>query len=91
MFRTFSSKREHQKVQALHRLTQLISQWLHKFALTVGLYLNPPETALVLCVAEKSEIRLSTEPLQSVPEGPACQNVRCTTIKAWHQDVIRGL
>ena len=33
----------------------------------VGLYLNPPEAAVVLCVDEKSRSRRSTSPLQSCP------------------------
>jgi transposase len=48
----------------------------------VGLYLNPPERALVLCVDEKSQIQAldSTAPL--LPMGPGRSSAGPTTIRS---------
>ncbi len=48
----------------------------------VGLYLHPPERALVLCVDEKSQIQAlnrSQPVLPGVPERVTCDYVRAGT------------
>ena len=42
-------------------------RFLEKLTDVVGLYLNPPENAIVLCVDEKSQIQLWTA------RSPACR------------------
>ncbi len=48
----------------------------------VGLYLNPPDRALVLCVDEKSQIQALDRTAPILPCGPACRNGRPTTTSA---------
>jgi putative transposase len=48
----------------------------------VGLYLNPPERALVLCVDEKSQIQALDRTAPILPLRPACRSVKRTTINA---------
>ena len=54
-------------------------QFEEKVRDVVGLYLNPPDRALVLCVDEKSQIRPWIGPLLFCPCDRACRNVRRTT------------
>ena len=57
----------------------------------VGLYLNPPDKALVLCVDEKSQIQALERSRPSCPWGSArskgCARLRPTR----HHDLVRGL
>lgn len=48
----------------------------------VGLYLNPPERALVLCVDEKSQIQALDRTAPILPCVPVCLSVRRTTTNA---------
>jgi hypothetical protein len=48
----------------------------------VGLYLNPPDKAIVLSVDEKSQIRLSTGRNRSSPYVPACPSGKRTITNA---------
>ena len=57
----------------------------------VGLYLNPPDKAVVLCVDEKSQIQA----LESHATGPADEEGPCSDDDArlqaqWHDDIVRG-
>lgn len=47
-----------------------------------GLYLDPPERALVLCVDEKARFRLSTVPLRSCRCARDCRSARPTITNA---------
>ena len=57
----------------------------------VGLYLNPPEHAIVLCVDEKSQVQAldRTQPILPLRPGSAgATNQRLRA--AWHHFVVRG-
>ena len=57
----------------------------------VGLYMNPPENALVLCVDEKTQIQAldRTQPLLPMkPHQIERQNARLQA--AWHYQPVRG-
>src|SRR4051812_15924545 len=57
-------------------------QFIDKVRDVVGLYLNPPERAVVLCVDEKSQIQGWTAARRSCRCCPECQSARPTTIAA---------
>lgn len=40
-----------------------------KLEAIVGLYLNPPEHAIVMCVDERSQIQLGSQAFKAIPEG----------------------
>jgi transposase-like protein len=62
-----------------------------KLADVVGLYLDPPEKALVLCVDEKSQIQAlnRTQPLLPMRPGLPADDARLQ--KEWHHEPVRGL
>ncbi len=48
----------------------------------VGLYLNPPEQAIVLCMDEKSQIQALNRTAPILPVRPACRRRQPTTTNA---------
>jgi len=48
----------------------------------VGLYLNPPEKAVVVCIDEKTQIQALDRPLRSCRYAPACPRRPPTTTSA---------
>src|SRR4051812_13158751 len=65
-------------------------QFEEKVTDVVGLYMNPPERALVLCVDEKSQIQAldRTQPGLPLKEGP-CRDHDSRLQAAWHDDPVR--
>ncbi len=57
----------------------------------VGLYLNPPERALVLCVDERARFRRWIARLPFCLYDPACLNGRRTITNATAQPLVRCL
>ena len=55
--------------------------FVEKLTDVVGLYMNPPEKAVVLCVDEKSHIQAldRTQPRAADEEGPPVGHSRMTT------------
>ena len=67
-------------------------QFYEKLQDVVGLYLNPPDKALVLCVDEKSQIQAldRTQPLLPLRPGPlGSSDARLQA--QWHDDPVRGV
>ena len=69
-------------------------QFVEKLTDVVGLYLNPPDKALVLCVDEKSQIQALDRTQPGLPMKPG----RCGTMThdyklhaPRHDDAVRGL
>ena len=58
------------------------AQFEEKVRDVVGLYLNPPERALVLCVDEKSQIQALDRTAPILPLRPGFRNVRRTITSA---------
>src|ERR1700691_3928604 len=66
-------------------------RFLEKLTDVIGLYLNPPDKAIVLCVDEKSQI----QPLQRTQPGLPLKKGRCGTMThdlqaTWNDDPVRG-
>lgn len=57
-------------------------QFIDKVRDIVGLYLNPPDAAVVLCVDEKSQIQALDRTAPVLPSGPVCPNARRMTTSA---------
>ena len=57
-------------------------QFVDKVRDVVGLYLDPPERAVVLCVDEKSQIQALTGPRRSCRCSPASRSARRMTTSA---------
>jgi len=55
-------------------------QFIEKVRDVVGLYLHPPEAALVLCVDEKSSIQALDRPAPILPLLPGVPGARPTTM-----------
>jgi hypothetical protein len=66
---------------APHRDFQAIRNFLEKLTDVVGLYLNPPEKAIVLCIDEKSQIQA----LQRTQPGLPLKKGRCGTMTHDHK------
>ena len=67
------------------------ARFLEKLTDVVGLYLNPPQQAMVLCVDEKSQIQA----LDRTQPGLPLKKGRCGTMthdykRQRHHDVVRG-
>ena len=64
-------------------------QFEEKVTDVVGLYINPPDRALVLCVDEKSQIQAldRTQPGLPLKKGRADDDARLQA--PWHDDAIR--
>jgi hypothetical protein len=60
-------------------------QFIDKVRDIVGLYLNPPEAAVVLCVDEKSQIQALDGTAPVLPLMPACLSGAPTTTAATAQ------
>ena len=56
----------------------------------VGLYLDPPDKALVLCVDEKSQIRALDRTQPSLPMNFGLPESRTRLSAIWHHNAIRG-
>jgi hypothetical protein len=48
-------------------------QFVEKVRDIVGLYMNPPDRAVVLCVDEKSQVQALTRTKPILPLAPACR------------------
>ena len=57
----------------------------------VGLYLNPPDRALVLCVDEKSQIQALDRTAPILRLRPGLPERQTQDYHAWDDDFIRGL
>ena len=81
-------------LQPPHRITTFkLSKdpaFVEKLTDVVGLYLNPPDKAVVLCVDEKSQIQAldRTQPGPADEAGPA-RHHDPRLQAAWHDDVVR--
>ena len=57
----------------------------------VGLYVNPPDNALVLCVDEKSQIQALNRTQPGVAHGPGLRRGRHPRLHSpWDDNVVRG-
>jgi hypothetical protein len=57
-------------------------QFIDKVRDVVGLYLNPPEAAVVLCVDEKSQIQALDRTAPILPLLPGTRSAKATTTPA---------
>ena len=57
-------------------------QFIEKVRDVVGLYMNPPENAVVLCVDEKSQIQALERTQPILPLRPGVPSDRLTTTRA---------
>ena len=60
-------------------------QFEEKVRDVVGLYLNPPDRALVLCVDEKSQIQALDRTAPILPFGPVCRSGKPTITSVTEQ------
>ena len=66
-------------------------QFVEKARDIVGLYLDPPTKAMVLCVDEKSQIQALDRTQPILPLAPGIAERRTHDYEApWHDDAVRG-
>ncbi len=64
-------------------------QFLEKLTDVVGLYLNPPQHAVVICVDEKSQIQALDRTQPGLPlKKRALRNVHARLQAQWHHDTV---